>query len=98
MYSTDASIYQMEPIGVVIPIDADDVSAILEIASTNGVSVLPRGGCSALSGQTVNHAVVVDFSKYMFHVQEINKEEKWVRKKEELVKEINENSYLSGPN
>ena len=79
MYSTDASIYQMEPIGVVIPIDADDVSAILEIASKNGVSVLPRGGGTALSGQTVNHAVVVDFSKYMFHVQEINKEEKWVR-------------------
>ena len=79
MYSTDASIYQMEPIGVVIPIDADDVSAILEIASKNGVSVLPRGGGTALSGQTVNHAVVVDFSKYMFQVQEINKEEKWVR-------------------
>ena len=79
MYSTDASIYQMEPVGVVIPIDADDVSAILEIASKNGVSVLPRGGGTALSGQTVNHAVVVDFSKYMFHVQEINKEEKWVR-------------------
>ena len=79
MYSTDASIYQMEPVGVAIPRDADDVSAILEIASKNDVSVLPRGGGTALSGQTVNHAVVIDFSKYMFNVQEINKEERWVR-------------------
>jgi FAD/FMN-containing dehydrogenase len=79
MYSPDASIYQMEPIGVVLPRDADDVQAVLEIAGKNGVSVLPRGGGTGLSGQTVNHAVVLDFSKYMFHVQEINKEQQWVR-------------------
>ena len=79
MYSTDASIYQMEPVGVVIPRDADDVSAVLEIATKNGVSVLPRGGGTGLSGQTINNAVVIDFSKYMFNVQEINKEEQWVR-------------------
>ncbi|MBT4340825.1 MAG: FAD-binding oxidoreductase, partial [Chloroflexi bacterium] len=79
MYSTDASLYQMEPIGVVIPRNAGDVQAVLEIADKNGVSVLPRGGGTGLSGQTVNHAIVLDFSKYMFHVQEINKEEQWVR-------------------
>ena len=79
MYSTDASIYQMEPVGVVIPRDADDVSAVLEIAGRDGVSVLPRGGGTALSGQTVNHAVVIDFSKYMFEVREINREERWVK-------------------
>ena len=79
MYSTDASIYQMDPVGVVIPRDTDDVSAVLEIAGKNGVSVLPRGGGTALSGQTVNHAVVIDFSKYMFEVREINTEERWVR-------------------
>ena len=79
MYSTDASLYQMEPVGVVIPRNAGDVQAVLEIADKNGVSVLPRGGGTGLSGQTVNHAIVLDFSKYMFHVQEINKEEQWVR-------------------
>ncbi|MCZ6539383.1 MAG: FAD-binding oxidoreductase, partial [Chloroflexi bacterium] len=79
MYSTDASIYQMDPVGVVIPRNADDVSAVLEIAARNDVSVLPRGGGTALSGQTVNHAVVIDFSKYMFEVREINSEEQWVR-------------------
>ena len=62
MYSTDASIYMMDPVGVVIPRDADDVSAVIEIANKRGVSVLPRGGGTALSGQTVNHAVVIDFS------------------------------------
>lgn len=79
MYSTDASIYMMDPVGVVIPRDADDVSAVIEIANKRGVSVLPRGGGTALSGQTVNHAVVIDFSKYMFNIVEINKEEQWVR-------------------
>ena len=62
MYSTDASIYQMEPVGVVIPRDAADVQAAIEIAGKNGVAVLPRGGGTGLSGQTVNHAVVIDFS------------------------------------
>lgn len=79
MYSTDASLYQIEPVGVVIPRDAADVQAVLEIAGNNGVSVLPRGGGTGLSGQTVNQAVVIDFSKYMYSVQEINKEEQWVR-------------------
>jgi FAD/FMN-containing dehydrogenase/Fe-S oxidoreductase len=79
MYSTDASLYQMEPVGVVIPRDSGDVQAVLEIASKNGVSVLPRGGGTGLSGQTVNHAIVMDFSKYMHDVIEINREEKWVR-------------------
>ncbi len=79
MYSTDASIYQIEPIGVVIPRDAGDVQATIEICHQNGVSVLPRGGGTGLSGQTVNHAIVIDFSKYMHNVLEINPEEKWVK-------------------
>lgn len=78
MYSTDASIYKMTPLGVVLPRDADDVSAVIEICSSAGVSVLPRGGGTGLSGQTVNRGVVVDFSKYMHDVIEINGEEGWV--------------------
>ncbi len=77
-YSTDASIYRMEPVGVVLPRNADDVSAVLEIASKNDVKVLPRGGGTSLSGQTVNHAVVMDFSRYMHNVLEVNREERWV--------------------
>jgi len=79
MYSTDASLYRMEPVGVVIPRNSEDVQAVLEIAGKNGVSVLPRGGGTGLSGQTVNHSIVMDFSKYMHDVIKINKEEQWVR-------------------
>ena len=79
MYSTDASIYQMEPVGVVIPRDADDVAGVISTCAEAGVAVLPRGGGTSLAGQTVNHAVVLDFSKYMHAVLEVNPEERWVR-------------------
>ena len=78
MYSTDASIYKITPLGVVIPRDANDVSATIEVCARANVSVLPRGGGTGLSGQTVNRGVVVDFSKYMHDVIEINGDEGWV--------------------
>ena len=58
-YSTDASIYQIEPIGVTLPRDTEDVEAAIAIAREEGVPVLPRGAGSSQSGQTVNEAVVV---------------------------------------
>ena len=79
MYATDGSIYRMAPLGVVLPRDADDVSAAIETAARHGAPVLPRGGGTGLAGQTVNQAVVIDFSKYMHDVLELNVEEKWVR-------------------
>ena len=57
----------------------DDVVAVIEAANRHGVPVLPRGGGTSLAGQTVGHAIVVDFSKYMRHVLEIDAEEGWVR-------------------
>ena len=79
LYSTDASIYQIEPVGVVIPRHADDVVATVETAVRFGVPVLPRGGGTSLAGQTVGRAIVIDFSKYMRKVVEVNPEEHWVR-------------------
>ncbi len=79
LYSTDASIYEIEPIGVVIPRDADDVRAVLEVTRRARVPILPRGGGTSLAGQTVGHAVVLDFSKYMNRVLEINPEAGWAR-------------------
>ena len=79
LYSTDASIYQMEPVGVVIPRSAADVQAVVEVARDNGVPVLPRAGGTSLAGQTVNHAIVMDFSKYLNQVVEVNREESWAR-------------------
>ena len=71
--------YQVDPIGVVLPRTKDDVRAVLELANRYNVPVLPRGGGTSLIGQTVNHAVVLDFSKYMNQVLEVNREELWCR-------------------
>ena len=78
LYATDASIYKITPLGVVIPQNADDVSATIETCAKAGISVLPRGGGTGLSGQTVNRGVVIDFSKFMHDVIEIKGEEGWV--------------------
>ncbi|MBV9654197.1 MAG: FAD-binding protein [Acetobacteraceae bacterium] len=67
-YATDASIYQMEPIGVVVPETADDVLATMAIARERGVPVLPRGGGTSQCGQTVNRALVIDCTKYLRRV------------------------------
>jgi FAD/FMN-containing dehydrogenase/Fe-S oxidoreductase len=69
-YSTDASIYQIEPIGVVVPRDADDATAALEIAAESGVAILPRGAGSSQCGQTVGEALVVDTSKHLDRILE----------------------------
>src|SRR5579859_7430309 len=64
-YATDASIYQIEPLGVVVPKGREDVAAALGIAHEEGVPVLPRGGGTSQCGQTVARALVLDCSKYM---------------------------------
>ncbi|SVB57424.1 uncharacterized protein METZ01_LOCUS210278, partial [marine metagenome] len=58
LYATDASIYQMDPIGVVFPKDVEDVVNVVTFAASQDIPVLPRGGGTGLAGQTVNHAVV----------------------------------------
>src|SRR5262245_48524515 len=77
LYSTDASIYEIEPIGVVIPRTHEDVFALMEVAKDFKVPVLPRGAGTSLAGQTVGEAIVVDMSKYLNRVIEVNTEEKW---------------------
>jgi FAD/FMN-containing dehydrogenase/Fe-S oxidoreductase len=79
LYSTDASMYQIEPIGVVIPRHQGDVVATVDIARRHQVPVLPRGGGTSLAGQTVGHAIVMDFSKYLNQILEVNTEEAWAR-------------------
>ncbi|HEY6430988.1 MAG TPA: FAD-binding oxidoreductase, partial [Acetobacteraceae bacterium] len=71
-YATDASIYQVEPIGVVVPRRIEDVTATLAIAREEGVPVLARGGGTSQCGQTVNRALVVDFSKHLRRVLHID--------------------------
>ena len=87
LYSTDASIYQIEPIGVVVPRHKGDVQAVVELANKFSVPVLPRGGGTSLAGQTVGHALILDFSKYMQNVLEVNQEELWCRVQPGLVQD-----------
>ncbi len=64
-YATDASIYQIEPVGVVVPRDDNDALAAMQIAIEAGIPVLPRGGGTSQCGQTVGAALVLDVSKHL---------------------------------
>jgi FAD/FMN-containing dehydrogenase/Fe-S oxidoreductase len=64
-YATDASHYQIEPVGVIVPKTDEDVRVAMAAARAEGVPLLPRGGGTSQSGQTVGRALVMDFSKYL---------------------------------
>jgi len=86
-YSTDASIYQIEPIGVVVAKHQRDIAAAMQIASEAGVTVLPRGGGTSQIGQTTGHSLVVDVSKYMNRVLAFDAESRTVTVEPGLVLE-----------
>lgn len=73
-YATDASIYQVEPLGVVRPKSLADVEATLKIAAEEGVPVLPRGGGTSQCGQTVGEAIVIDTSRYLNDIVAVDAE------------------------
>jgi FAD/FMN-containing dehydrogenase/Fe-S oxidoreductase len=79
MYATDASSYRQVPIGVVLPRDMEDVMAAVRVAREHGAPILCRGGGTSLAGQCCNVAVVLDFSRHMGRVLEVNVEERWAR-------------------
>ncbi|WP_149277186.1 FAD-binding and (Fe-S)-binding domain-containing protein [Pareuzebyella sediminis] len=79
MYATDASIYQITPVAIVLPRDGEDVKKAIAVARAHKITILPRGAGTSLAGQTVGKSMVLDFSKYMNAVLEINENEKWVR-------------------
>ncbi len=78
LYSTDASNYQIMPLAVTFPRDADDVVAIHQVARKHAVPVLPRGGGSALAGQAIGAAVVMDFTRHMRRLRAVNAEARTV--------------------
>ena len=79
LYSTDASIYQIEPVGVVFPRSRADVRAAVEIAARHRLPILARGGGTSLSGQTVARALVLDFTKFMHRILEVDPVRQLVR-------------------
>ncbi|MFW5955949.1 MAG: FAD-binding and (Fe-S)-binding domain-containing protein [Halorhabdus sp.] len=74
LYATDASAYEVMPIGVVLPESTADVKSVVEYCAEREIPVLPRGGGTSLAGQTVNEAVVLDFSRHMDDILETDPE------------------------
>ena len=79
LYATDGSNYRQVPIGVVLPRDVGDVIQTVELCRHYSVPLLPRGGGTGLAGQSCNTAVIIDMSKYMRTILEINPEQKIAR-------------------
>jgi FAD/FMN-containing dehydrogenase/Fe-S oxidoreductase len=79
LYSTDASSYQIEPLGVVIPTDVDDIVTTIKTAGQYGISVIPRGGGTSLSGQGIGKGIILDITPHLNQILEINVEDHWAR-------------------
>jgi FAD/FMN-containing dehydrogenase/Fe-S oxidoreductase len=79
LYSTDASVYQIVPLGVVIPKTEEDIVAVVKICGRFGVPMTARGGGTSQAGQAVGPGVQIDFSKYFNRILEFNAGERWVR-------------------
>ncbi|NND08324.1 MAG: FAD-binding oxidoreductase, partial [Saprospiraceae bacterium] len=93
IYATDASIYQINPEVVILPLDAEDVATAVQIAGDYKRAILPRGGGTSLAGQTVGKAMILDFSKYMNQILEFNEKENWIRVQPGMVRD-ELNNYL----
>ena len=70
-YSTDASIYQIEPLGIVVPRSEEAARGAIEIAAAEGVPILPRGAGSSQCGQAVGEALIIDCTKHLNRILEI---------------------------
>jgi FAD/FMN-containing dehydrogenase/Fe-S oxidoreductase len=74
LYSTDASIYQIEPLGVAIPKTQEDLHAAVELAAKYKIPILPRGAGTSLAGQAIGNALILDCSRWLDHIIEIDPE------------------------
>ncbi len=79
MYATDASDYKELPQAVVYPKHEADIRELIRFASENGITLIPRTAGTSLAGQVVGNGIVVDMSRHMTRILEINEKERWVR-------------------
>ncbi len=79
IYATDASVYRMLPTAIAYPKTKDDIKKLIEFASKNKISLIPRTAGTSLAGQVVGEGIVVDVSKYFTNIIEINEKEAWVK-------------------
>ena len=102
LYSTDASIYQIMPVGVVWPKNKDEVIAAVECAQKNNTPVLPRGSGTSLAGQAIGKALILDFSRYMDGLLDLNPEERTVTIQPGVIlgwlnKQLSDHGLVFGP-
>src|SRR3990172_4611215 len=76
-YSTDASIYQIEPMGVALPRTQEDLIAAVELAAKYKIPILPRGAGTSLAGQAIGNALILDCSRWLDHIVEINADQRY---------------------
>ncbi len=79
LYATDASAYKQLPLAVVLPKHVEDIRSLVNFAKKHNTSLIPRAAGTSLAGQVVGGGIVVDVSKYMTKILEINEKEKWIR-------------------
>ncbi|CAN5517339.1 FAD-binding and (Fe-S)-binding domain-containing protein [soil metagenome] len=79
LYATDASAYRELPTAVAMPKTIDDIKKLIKFATEEKLSIIPRAAGTSLAGQVVGNGIVVDVSRYMTNILEINNLEKWVR-------------------
>ncbi len=87
IHATDASHYQMMPVAVFVPVDVDDCIKGIKTAHQHKVPITPRGGATSLSGQTFGSGLVIDASKHLNKVLEVNEEQRWARVQPGLVRD-----------
>lgn len=101
-YSVDASIYEIEPTGIVIPKSKEDIQQIIHIANEFKISLIPRGAATGITGSCLGYGLIVDTSKYLNRILEINYEEEYVIcepgvVQDELNKALAAKGYRLGP-
>lgn len=87
-YATDASVYQEYPLGVALPKNKADIALLIRLSKTYQIPLIPRTAGTSLAGQVVGQGLVIDVSRYMNSILEINTEEKWVRVEPGLERDV----------
>ena len=103
LYATDASVYRELPYAVAIPKTTEDIKQLVEFAKANTIPLIPRAAGTSLAGQCVGDGIVVDVSKYMNTILEINTQDQWVRVQPGVVRDhlnafLKPYGFFFGPN
>ena len=103
LYATDASVYRELPLAVAMPKSTDDIKQLIHFARTEKTSLIPRAAGTSLAGQCVGTGIVVDCSKYLTAILEVNEQESWVRVqpgvvRDELNHHLKSHGLFFGPN